>query len=70
MVVKLLKGQRIVTDTLGGFGPGQSLKILGANCVLSPVLEALSAVSLGSSHLLSLQACITVSVLNSYYQEG
>jgi len=45
MVVNLLKGQGIVTDTLGDFGPGQSLKILGANCVLSTILEALSAVS-------------------------
>lgn len=55
MVIKLLKGQGIVADTLGGFGPGWSLKILGAKCVLSTILEALSAVSSRSLHLLSLR---------------
>lgn len=45
MIIKLFKGQGIVTDTLGGFGLGWSLKILGAKCVLSTILEALSAVS-------------------------
>lgn len=54
MVIKLLKGQGIVADTLGGCGPGWSLKILGAKCVLSTILEALSAVSSRSLHLLSL----------------
>lgn len=55
MVIKLFKGQGIVADTLGGFGPGWSLKILGVKCVLSTILEALSAVSLRSPHLLPLQ---------------